>query len=154
MSALRLAPVLALVLVVGLPLATAATVGTRERGYDLQFDPERLEVGPGEEVTFTSSGAFAHTLTSIDGAFDTGNKPPGEERSFRAPEAPGEYPFVCSYHEQMRGVLVVRAAASGAASGESPGPPAEARGTPGAPLALGLALLASAALAVRRRGVR
>lgn len=138
---MRILGLVALLLFLATP-ASAATIGTRERGYDLQFDPSRIEVDAGEVVTFTSGGRFAHTLTSPDGRFDTGHKPPGEERTFHAPTEPGEYPFVCRYHEQMQGVLIVRAAE------------AVERATGAPPASAALAVLAAVALAATRRRAR
>lgn len=141
---------LAAVLLVA-PLALAQGGGhevrTREMGYDLAFEPARLNVPAGAEVRFTPSGRFAHTLTATDGAFDTGNVDPGASGTFRAPSAEGEHAFFCRYHEGMRGVLVVEAAAAGA-----PSPPRE---TPGAaaPVVLAVLLLVAAVLALRRREV-
>lgn len=143
-----------------------AVIGTREVGYDLQYDPTRLEIAPGAAFTFRANNSFGHTLTADDKSFDTGLVRPGDEKELRAPMAPGEYPFFCQYHEQMKGVLVVREGAStpaatpaatptgASASTPAPADPTEsndARGTPGAGLALVLLAAGGVALALRRR---
>lgn len=108
--------------------SAAPVIGVVPGGYESQFAPARLEVAPGAEVTFRTNGTFAHTLHAEDGSFTAGNLSAGEERTFTAPMEPGEYPFVCLYHEDqgMRGVLVVTAAATpagdtaGAADSDAP----------------------------------
>lgn len=140
-------PLLALLALAPLALAAdgeAATVGVRERGYDLAFDPARVEVGAGETVTFRPDRLFAHTLTAEDGSFDTGRTDPGQSSTFEAPAEAGEYAFVCSFHPQMVGTLVV----TGEAAEESGARPVPAAAAPLAALAV---LGAVALLASRRR---
>ena len=52
----------------------------------------------------------AHTLTDMKThLFDTGNLAgSGGTGTFTAPEKPGSYPFGCTYHPNMAGVLIVR----------------------------------------------
>lgn len=126
-------------------------------GYDTTFYPARLAVRPGEPVRFTNNASeIVHTMTALDGAFDADAVRAGEERTFAAPTTPGEYAFVCKYHEEtgMRGVLVVLPPVDGEAAG--PEPEAQEAGEPRrdaplAPLALVLGLVGLAALAVGRR---
>jgi plastocyanin len=65
-------------------------------------------VSPGATVSVMNMDGEAHTVTADEGgAFDaqvTGDA----TGSFTAPMEPGSYPFHCTYHSNMHGVLVVR----------------------------------------------
>ena len=65
-------------------------------------------IKPGVMVTVTNADSAPHTLTAKDkGGFDV-EVPGGATVSFRAPDAPGEYGIICSFHPQMTGTLVVK----------------------------------------------
>jgi plastocyanin len=64
-------------------------------------------VPPDAKVTVVNNDSAEHTVTSdTAGVFDTevGGK---SKASFSAPGQPGSYPFHCTYHPNMHGVLVV-----------------------------------------------
>ena len=84
----------------------------RARIRNLAFGPARIEVVAGTTVEWTNEDPVAHTVTADEGAFDSGLLEPGAvwRRRF---EVPGEYPFHCTPHPFMRGVVVVRAAGGG-----------------------------------------
>jgi plastocyanin len=65
-------------------------------------------VPPGAQITVINNDSAEHTVTSdTAGAFDTevGGK---SQATFAAPSQPGSYPFHCTYHPNMHGVLVVQ----------------------------------------------
>ncbi|WP_458779776.1 cupredoxin domain-containing protein [Arthrobacter sp. D3-16] len=65
-------------------------------------------VNPGSMVTVTNADSAPHTLTVKDeGGFDF-EVPGGGTVIFAAPDAPGEYEIICSFHPQMSGTLVVK----------------------------------------------
>ncbi len=64
-------------------------------------------VAPGATVVAANRDAEPHTVTAIDGAFDSGQIATGNAVSFAAPSAPGTYEFVCTIHPSMSGQLVV-----------------------------------------------
>lgn len=65
-------------------------------------------VKPGSMVTVTNADSAPHTLTAKDeGGFDV-EVPGGASVSFQAPDAPGEYGIICSFHPQMAGTLAVK----------------------------------------------
>ncbi|ALV38559.1 hypothetical protein AS200_14600 [Streptomyces sp. CdTB01] len=64
---------------------------------------------PGEKITVVNKDSAAHTVTATEGnAFDTGSIPGGKSRTFTAPSKVGEYAFVCTFHPNMKGTLIVR----------------------------------------------
>jgi plastocyanin len=67
-----------------------------------------LTVAPGSKVNLANNDTMEHSVTSdTAGAFDQdveGN----EEATMTAPSQPGEYPFHCSYHPNMKGTLIVK----------------------------------------------
>lgn len=83
-----------------LPEGVAYTVA------DYAFAP--LTVAPGQEVEVVDSDAEAHTLTAIDGSFDTGSFDNSSPGTFTAPDKPGTYDFVCEIHPSMTGTLTVQ----------------------------------------------
>ena len=67
--------------------------------------PERVE--PGATVTVRNEDGVGHTVTSDEeGVFDV-VVGPGEQVSFTVPDEAGDYPFHCTPHPAMTGVLVV-----------------------------------------------
>lgn len=71
------------------------------------FSPNKITVTPGATVTVTNRDMTTHTLTATKGGFDTGSVGPGQTKTFTAPKKPGTYPYICSIHQYMTGVLVV-----------------------------------------------
>lgn len=65
-------------------------------------------VKPGAMVTVANGDSAPHTLTVKDeGGFDI-EVPGGGTVIFPAPDAPGEYDIICTFHPQMTGTLVVK----------------------------------------------
>ncbi len=67
-----------------------------------------LTVAPGSKINIANNDTVEHSVTSdTAGAFDQdveGN----EKATLTAPSQPGEYPFHCSYHPNMKGTLIVK----------------------------------------------
>ncbi len=67
-----------------------------------------LTVAPGSTITIANNDTVEHSVTSdTAGTFDQdvdGN----EKATLTAPSQPGEYPFHCSYHPNMKGTLIVK----------------------------------------------
>lgn len=64
-------------------------------------------VAPGAKITIKNGDSEAHTVTSQDGGFDV-KVDPGGSVTMTAPMKPGTYKFVCTFHGNMSGTLVVR----------------------------------------------
>ena len=77
----------------------------------MRFTPASINVKPGRvRLVFTVTGKVPHTFTSPTLHADSGNVPPGQEKSMDmiVPQ-PGTYPFWCVYHknEGMTGSIIV-----------------------------------------------
>lgn len=65
-------------------------------------------VSPGAMVMVMNRDGESHTVTADSGTAFDDKAPAGASSSFKAPMAPGTYPFHCTYHSNMHGVLVVK----------------------------------------------
>jgi plastocyanin len=93
---------------------------------DFGFEPKNLTVAAGTTITWTNTGQRPHTATSTTaGVFDTGRIDPGASKSATLNTA-GTFNYVCQFHENMVGQIVVTAAQA---------QPAPAPNTPAAPAA-------------------
>jgi plastocyanin len=69
---------------------------------------EPVTVSPGAQVAITNGDGVEHSVTSkTAGQFDT-EVDANEQKTFTAPTQPGEYPFYCKYHSNMKGTLTVK----------------------------------------------
>ncbi|MCI0347739.1 MAG: plastocyanin/azurin family copper-binding protein [Chloroflexi bacterium] len=123
----RLAPIVALVVVAGLavPIVGAATINIAATNYT--YAPNSTAIHVGDTVTWSFAGE-PHTVTSgttsgglgqPDGKFDSGVLTAGSTYSVGPGQAenpftaPGTYPYFCQIHaEQMTGTIVVLANAT------------------------------------------
>ena len=74
---------------------------------DFAFNPAALEVPVGTTVTWTNLDTTPHTATALDGAFNSGNLDQGQSYSFTF-DRPGTYDYVCLYHPNMKGTIIVK----------------------------------------------
>ncbi len=74
---------------------------------DFEFDgPE--SVAPGSTITVENTDRSSHTVTSEDDSFVEGIvEGGGDTGTFKAPSEPGEYAYICRFHPEMSGTLVV-----------------------------------------------
>jgi plastocyanin len=81
--------------------------GTAVEMRAMAFAPARIEVTAGTTLVWTNRDQLAHTVTADDGAWDSGPIAPGGtwRHSFAQP---GTYPFHCTPHPFMTGVVVVK----------------------------------------------
>lgn len=103
------------VLALGLPSAPAHAGGgchgavTHGTGSavamrDACFAPAILLVEPGTEVTFSNEDPFTHNVSASWSDIADLNHGDGFRATF---DAPGVYPFACTYHPGMTGAIVV-----------------------------------------------
>jgi len=103
----------------GTPVPTAANATPAERGakqgigslaVQIQghaFTPATLSVAAGGIVTWTNLDDDPHSVTSDDGAFDSGTLGSGES-FIRAFDDPGTYAYSCTYFPDMHGTVIVK----------------------------------------------
>ena len=91
---------------------------------NLAFDPPAITIPTGTTVAWTNDDAPPHTVTSTDGAFDSGILDPGGSFSFTFNE-PGTFDYICQLHPQMQGTVtaegdaVANASQSSAVAGQT-----------------------------------
>jgi plastocyanin len=112
--------------------ATTASVGMAGRS----FSPTTVTIAAGGSVTFRNDDDDEHTVTSTDGAFESGTLGSGGsyKRTFASA---GTFDYLCAFHSDMTGTVVVKAA-GGAAPAPTPRPsptptPTAATPTPAEP---------------------
>ncbi|WP_082565812.1 cupredoxin domain-containing protein [Arthrobacter sp. Soil782] len=64
-------------------------------------------VPAGAEITVVNEDTAPHTVTTTETEDFDAIVQGGETVTFTAPSEPGEYPFICTYHPNMTGTLVV-----------------------------------------------
>jgi plastocyanin len=73
---------------------------------DFAFNPATIEVPVGTTVTWTNQDSAPHTATADDGSFDTGRLDQGQRGSVTF-DQPGTYTYICTFHPNMKGTVVV-----------------------------------------------
>ena len=73
----------------------------------MAFPEDLLEVTVGTTVVWTNEDAAAHTVTAVDGSFDSGRLRSGDSWSYTF-DTVGTVEFYCRPHPFMRGTVVVR----------------------------------------------
>lgn len=68
-----------------------------------------FSVAPGAAVTVLDADGEPHTVTAVDGSFDTGSFDAATPGAFTAPTRPGSYAISCQVHPSMHGTIVVLA---------------------------------------------
>jgi plastocyanin len=79
----------------------------RAEARNYLFLPIRIEVAAGTTVEWTNADEMVHTVTATDGSWNSRAIPPGARWRARF-DQPGIYPFLCSPHPFMQGVVIVR----------------------------------------------
>lgn len=80
------------------------------------FSPQKVVIPVGGSVTWTNNDDVAHTATASDNSFDSGNLANGQSWTHMFTKA-GKYSYICSYHPNMTGTIVVQAVSTPAPSG-------------------------------------
>ena|SRR3972149_4999509 len=64
------------------------------------FVPDIVEISKGTTVIWTNDDGVRHTVTSISGAFDSGNIDPGKTYSYTFNQA-GPFEYSCAIHPSI-----------------------------------------------------
>jgi len=84
------------------PVATTTAVAIA----DYAFKPATVTIAAGARVVWTQKDDDPHTVTADDGSFDS--KGLGQGDTFaHVFTKPGRYPYHCSAHPFMKGVVIV-----------------------------------------------
>jgi len=83
--------------------ASEVTVDIR----DFVFFPADLTVDAGTKVTWVNYDSAPHTATGTSDDWDTGRLD-RNERAAVTFETPGDFPYLCVYHPNMKAVVTVR----------------------------------------------
>lgn len=70
------------------------------------FTPRDITVKKGTAVAWTNKGKQPHTAAANDGSFDSGTMKSGA-RFEHVFNAPGEFPYTCTFHPGMNGMVRV-----------------------------------------------
>jgi len=70
------------------------------------FQPHAVVVATGASITWQNNDSVAHTVTSIEGWFDSGQLA-GDKRFTHEFDKPGTFRYQCTNHPQMEGVVIV-----------------------------------------------
>jgi plastocyanin len=73
---------------------------------DAFYVPNPIRIHVGQTVTFKNTDSDPHDVTADDGTFFTGPIASGGTASLRFTR-PGTYPYFCTIHPDMHGVIVV-----------------------------------------------
>ena len=145
----------ALALAIGVSAGTVQAADQDVAISGFSFSPRTVTVDVGDSVTWTNSDAQTHTATS-GSAWNTGDIGNGESKSITMDRA-GRFEYICAIHPTMTGTVVVRGS-GGAPRTDTLGATSEGTDAVAVTLAaLGMLLLASAAIAdwhYRGRGER
>jgi plastocyanin len=114
---------------------------TPVRIINLSFDPAEITVPTGAAVAWTNDDSVPHTVTSVDGIFDSGIFDPGGSFSWTF-DQPGTFPYVCQLHPQMQGTVIAKgeatAGAPSATTSEDESEPASQQATAPGDLAVSI----------------
>lgn len=73
----------------------------------LQFNDATIEIAAGTTIEWTNEDQLTHSITADDNSFDSGNLESGQVWRYTFTQ-PGSYPFHCTLHPFMKGMIVVK----------------------------------------------
>jgi plastocyanin len=113
--------------VAGVGLASVNIVDTPRPQDRWGYAPVTRRIDVGTWVTWSNAGTDAHTVTAVDGSFDSGELDPSEGFSWYF-DQPGTYDYLCTLHPWMEGTVVVGNGVS--AADDTPTPPDDSSDAP------------------------
>lgn len=88
------------------PLPTPAPRPNEVSIFNYLFLPETRTIPAGTTVTWHNDDEVFHTVTAVDGAFDSGTMESGARFRFTF-ETPGVYEYSCTIHKAIKATVVV-----------------------------------------------
>jgi plastocyanin len=88
--------------------AGSSSSGTQISISNFMFSPMALTVSPGATISVTNKDSATHTLTAMNGRFDTGDIAQNQTKTFKAPMQAGTYHYICNIHQYMVGSVTVK----------------------------------------------
>jgi plastocyanin len=71
-----------------------------------RFKPTELRITAGTTVVWTQTDAVPHTVTAVDGSFDSGSLVKGDTFEYTF-ETPGAFAYICDFHGSMKATIIV-----------------------------------------------
>lgn len=81
--------------------------GTTVKIVSFDYSPKTVTVKAGSRITWKNQDAANHTVTFKGGPGDLGNVDQNKSLKARFPKA-GRFAYICQYHPNMHGVVVVQ----------------------------------------------
>lgn len=78
-----------------------------KKAETFKFDPHDITIKAGMSVVWDWKGRDKHSVTADDGSWDSGTKTGMGQRWEHKFDAPGDYPYSCTPHTNMTGVVHV-----------------------------------------------
>jgi len=97
------------------PTATSTAVGPTVSVMNMQFTPATLSTPLGSTVTWSFGDPMSHTTTSTQGFWNSGLKGSGSTYTHTFGSS-GSYPYRCTIHPSMTGVVNVPVGRSGSSA--------------------------------------
>ena len=85
-----------------MPMGSAASVSIQ----NMAFTPDTLRIKTGTTVTWNNMDGVTHTVTSLNGLFDSGNLGAGFTFHYTFAMS-GTFAYHCLIHSAMKGVVIV-----------------------------------------------
>ncbi|WP_449283092.1 cupredoxin domain-containing protein [Leucobacter sp.] len=89
------------------PSDDEAKAAVTVRAFDNAYDPPEVEIAPGQAVRWVFEGPAEHDVVADDGSFVSELMTAGSYTHLF--EEAGEFPYLCSVHPEMTGVVRVKA---------------------------------------------
>jgi plastocyanin len=71
------------------------------------YAPGTRQVAPGTWVTWSNNGQDEHTVTAVDGSFDSQTLEPSDGFSWYFDQPGAKFEYLCTLHPWMKGTIVV-----------------------------------------------
>ena len=73
---------------------------------DFAFNPDPIRIKAGQTIVWINQDSVGHTVTAVDGSWDSGDLFKGQSWSQTFNSA-GEFEYYCALHPDMKGKVIV-----------------------------------------------